>query len=168
MKVSERSVESASKVCKNGSPELIQAVEKGEIAVSTAADLIDLPQDEQAKIVGAGGKQIKKEAEKVRQQKQDTSKAAPLVTKPRAAEQGFAITKDSKPEAIAHVLVDQFGQEKAVAVAQIVLQRHEEAKKKASATPATNQPSPKQTVHQVKKLPGKRPSPARTSCDLIG
>lgn len=49
--VSPRSVASASKVLEQGSPELVEAVERGEVAVSTAAVLAEAPKEEQKEIV---------------------------------------------------------------------------------------------------------------------
>lgn len=47
--VSPRSVDHASKVLRKGSPELIAAVKAGEVAVSKAAEIADLPIEKQAK-----------------------------------------------------------------------------------------------------------------------
>ena len=46
MKVSPRSVTSAKKVIKSGDGEVIAAVEKGELAVSRAAEIVELPKEE--------------------------------------------------------------------------------------------------------------------------
>jgi hypothetical protein len=48
LKVSERSVERATRIRKRGAPELTRAVEAGELAVSAALPLTDLPTDQQA------------------------------------------------------------------------------------------------------------------------
>lgn len=47
LNVSPRTVESGSRVLSHGTPELVQAVENGEIKVSTAATLTKLPADQQ-------------------------------------------------------------------------------------------------------------------------
>lgn len=68
MQVSERSVNKAKKVQKEGADELIEAVDKGEVSVSAAANIIDLPKKEQAKlaeqgkpaVIDAGKKRMKK------------------------------------------------------------------------------------------------------------
>lgn len=52
--VSGKSVDFASKVIKNGAPELVQAVEQGKIAVSTAAAITQLPKEEQKRVVETG------------------------------------------------------------------------------------------------------------------
>ncbi|MFK7942435.1 MAG: ParB/RepB/Spo0J family partition protein [Paracoccaceae bacterium] len=54
LNVSERSVKSARKVRDKGDENLIEAVETGRIAVSTAARVADLPPDEQAEVVARG------------------------------------------------------------------------------------------------------------------
>jgi hypothetical protein len=48
MKVSTRTVASASKVLKKGAPELLAAVHRGNVPVSKGADIADLPHEEQA------------------------------------------------------------------------------------------------------------------------
>jgi len=44
LKVSERSVNTAKKVLREGAPELIDAVQQGKVSVSAAADIATLPQ----------------------------------------------------------------------------------------------------------------------------
>jgi hypothetical protein len=51
LNVSPRSVKTAKSVQRDGAPELIEAVETGEVAVSAAAELAKLPADEQAEIL---------------------------------------------------------------------------------------------------------------------
>ena len=58
LNVSRRAVQTARKVEQRGAPELIKAVELGNVSVSAAADVAELPQDEQAKIVAQGEKKI--------------------------------------------------------------------------------------------------------------
>lgn len=62
--VSERSVSSAEAVIKHGAPELVDAVDKGLLAVSTAAEVAALPAEEQKEIVAAGDKKAVREAAK--------------------------------------------------------------------------------------------------------
>src|SRR5690606_2042726 len=52
--VSPRSVAYASKVIDEGAPELVQAMERGGIAASTAAELTALPKPEQKRLIDAG------------------------------------------------------------------------------------------------------------------
>ena len=49
--VSERSVRTARRVQEHAAPEVIAAVDRGEVAVSAAADLAELPEDEQIEIL---------------------------------------------------------------------------------------------------------------------
>lgn len=52
--VSPRSVERAAVIVERGAPDLIAAVDQGEVSVSAASKLTDLPQEDQADIVRAG------------------------------------------------------------------------------------------------------------------
>jgi len=63
LKVSPRTVATAAAVVAKGAPELIAAVDRGDIAVSTAARLVTLPKARQAEIATAG-KLAKREARK--------------------------------------------------------------------------------------------------------
>lgn len=65
--VSPRSVSDAKKVLDKGSSELIEAVKDGEVAVSAAAVVADLPKKEQTKAVKEG--KVKEKAAKVRKAK---------------------------------------------------------------------------------------------------
>jgi hypothetical protein len=71
--VSGRSVELASKVIRDGDPELVDAVDRGDVAVSAAATVARLPKDEQKKAVR--DRKVRETAKRVRAQK-----PAPLVT----------------------------------------------------------------------------------------
>jgi hypothetical protein len=62
LKVSQRSVQSATKVKDDADPELIQAVERGDVPVSVAAEIAKLPQAEQRKVVAKGTTAIKTKA----------------------------------------------------------------------------------------------------------
>lgn len=64
--VSKRSVESAVKVHNHGAPELVSAVERGEVAVSTAATVAALPAEEQAELVARGEREILAKAKEIR------------------------------------------------------------------------------------------------------
>lgn len=63
--VSGKSVDHATKVLKTGSPELVAAVEKGEVAVSAAAKIAELPKPEQKKAVESGKAGMKAAANNV-------------------------------------------------------------------------------------------------------
>jgi N6-adenosine-specific RNA methylase IME4 len=69
LNVSERSVASAHDVHEHGAPELTKAVEHGDIAVSTAADLVALSVHRQQEIVARGPKEILEAAKAIRAKK---------------------------------------------------------------------------------------------------
>lgn len=69
LNVSERSVRTAKTVLEHGAPELMAAVESGEVAVSAAAAVATLPKDEQAAVVAEGPKAVKAKAKEVRDAK---------------------------------------------------------------------------------------------------
>ncbi|KAF0248710.1 MAG: MT-A70 family protein, partial [bacterium] len=64
-------VENASKVLREGTPELVKAVEQGQVAVSTAALIAEVPAAEQKEIVAKGEKEILKAAKEIRAQKEE-------------------------------------------------------------------------------------------------
>jgi N6-adenosine-specific RNA methylase IME4 len=66
LNVSERSIRHARDVHTRGAPELISAVELGKVSVSAAADVAELPQDEQREIVARGEKEILAAAKQIR------------------------------------------------------------------------------------------------------
>lgn len=74
LNVSERSVRDAKKVLNQGAPELIQAVEQGEVSVSAAAAVSVLPKEQQAEAVAEGAKAVKAKAKEARE-----AKAVPAV-----------------------------------------------------------------------------------------
>ena len=63
LNVSERSVKRAKQVQQNGTPRLIEAVEKGEMSVSAAADVAKLPKSKQAKAMAEPKKKKAKPAQ---------------------------------------------------------------------------------------------------------
>jgi ParB-like chromosome segregation protein Spo0J len=74
LKVSQRSVQSATKVKDDAAPELIQAVERGDVTVSVAAEIAELPQAEQRKVVAKGPTAIKTKAKELRTSKRPVGK----------------------------------------------------------------------------------------------
>lgn len=64
LNVSPRSVHTARKVHEHGTPELVQAVERGEISVSAAADVSEYVEPERQIEAASGGKEAWKEATK--------------------------------------------------------------------------------------------------------
>ncbi len=69
LNVGKRSVERARQVQAHGAPDLVAAVDAGKIAVSTAAEIATLPEDEQKAIIEAGDGEIQKAAKKSRKKK---------------------------------------------------------------------------------------------------
>lgn len=69
LNVGERSVQRARQVLDAGAPELQQAVIAGEMAVSTAATLTELPKAEQAEVVAHGEREILETARRIREEK---------------------------------------------------------------------------------------------------
>jgi N6-adenosine-specific RNA methylase IME4 len=69
LNVGERSVRSAVLVRDHGAPELQQAVDRGGVAVSTAADLTALPIEQQQEVVARGEREILQVAKEIRARK---------------------------------------------------------------------------------------------------
>jgi N6-adenosine-specific RNA methylase IME4 len=67
--VSERTVSHAKKVLKQGAPELIQRVAEGEVSVSAASAVSDMPVADQREIIARGEREILQAAKAIRQQK---------------------------------------------------------------------------------------------------
>lgn len=66
LNVSTRAVQHATKVQQHGAPELVAAVERGEVKVSVAADVATKPKEEQREIVARGEREILEAAKKIR------------------------------------------------------------------------------------------------------
>lgn len=65
--VSKRTVESARKVKERGTPELVEAVRSGEVAVSAAAEVAKLPVEQQREIVAKGKRAVAERAKAIRE-----------------------------------------------------------------------------------------------------
>lgn len=74
LNVSPRSVATAAKVLDEGAPELVAAVERGEVSVSAAADVATLPKAEQVEIVARGEKEILQAAKQIRAGRAEVSR----------------------------------------------------------------------------------------------
>jgi N6-adenosine-specific RNA methylase IME4 len=66
LNVGARSVARAREVQEHGAPELVRAVERGEVSVSAAADVATLPESEQQEIVARGEREILQAAVEIR------------------------------------------------------------------------------------------------------
>jgi N6-adenosine-specific RNA methylase IME4/ParB-like chromosome segregation protein Spo0J len=66
LNVGRRSVQYAREVQEQGAPELIKAVERGEVSISTAADVASLTEEEQQNIVARGPREILEAAKAIR------------------------------------------------------------------------------------------------------
>src|SRR6185369_14652702 len=69
LNVSGHSVDRATKVLELGIPALIASVDSCKLAVSTAADLAELPHDEQEKVLAGGREAIRKALQPIRAQR---------------------------------------------------------------------------------------------------
>jgi len=74
LNVGERSVRRAREVLDHGAPELAQAVERGEVSVSAAAQVSSLPEDEQREVVAGGDEVAAKKAKELRKKRQAASR----------------------------------------------------------------------------------------------
>jgi len=77
LQVSRRTVQSAQKVQSEGAEELQRAVIQGDISVSAAAEIAELPQEEQKTIVEQGPKAVKAAAKQRRESRPPRSRRAP-------------------------------------------------------------------------------------------
>jgi N6-adenosine-specific RNA methylase IME4/ParB-like chromosome segregation protein Spo0J len=75
LNVGERSVRHAADVRDHGAPELVQAVERGAISVSAAADIATAPIEEQREIVARGEDEILRMARDIRARKTEERRA---------------------------------------------------------------------------------------------
>jgi ParB-like chromosome segregation protein Spo0J len=89
LKVSERTVRDARKVIDHGEPELIEAVDRGEVAVSKAAKIAELPQDEQGEALKPKTTEQVKADRYFREQSKRLKAAQPSAPTPEPASTAF-------------------------------------------------------------------------------
>lgn len=94
LNVSKRTLQTAKKV-QQGTPELQEAVTSGRVSVSAAADVAELPEQEQREVVARGEKEILQKAKEIRAQKAEVKKAE-RVEKIKTISQGNAELDTSK------------------------------------------------------------------------
>jgi N6-adenosine-specific RNA methylase IME4 len=78
LNVSRRTVQNAKRVADDAAPELMQAVERGSVSVSAAADVATLPKPQQVEIVARGEKEILEAAKAIRAEKAEKSRGERL------------------------------------------------------------------------------------------
>jgi hypothetical protein len=93
LKVGRAGVQRARRVIEHGAPELQQAVDAGEIAVSAAGDVATLPEDEQRELVSQGKKAVQQKAKELRE-----AKRAPKGEPPPDPVGGDAPPAQTQPE----------------------------------------------------------------------
>lgn len=96
-------VDRARKVVKDGTPELIAAVESGRVSVYAAADVATLPKEEQTVIVARGEKEILEAAKSIRTEKAVAKKAERIAEVKRQAEE-IAVSTPAAPSGLFHVI----------------------------------------------------------------
>src|SRR5262249_44702008 len=76
LNVSKRGVERVSGVLNHGTPELVKAIESGEVSVSAAAEVASLPEDEQREVLAGGDKAVAAKAKELREERAAETAAA--------------------------------------------------------------------------------------------
>lgn len=74
--VSARSVDRAAKVLRDGVPELVAAVERGDASVDAASQVATLPPEEQARVVELGDDEILRRAKEIRERRKGQARDA--------------------------------------------------------------------------------------------
>ncbi len=96
MNTSERGVERAKVVDRDGAPELVAAVQSGQVSVSAAADVATLPKQQQTEIVARGEKEILLAARTIRAGKVEQKRAEKVATTLAIAEHNKALPVDRR------------------------------------------------------------------------
>ncbi len=108
--ISPRTVANALKVRKDGVPALRRAVESGAVKASTAAELCDLPAEEQAAVAARGPEAVKEKATQLRRARGRKAGAAADTTSAEAGRPDkVEVRRDAKPQPLAAELVVLLG-----------------------------------------------------------
>jgi len=86
LNVGERTVSEAKKVIEHGTPKLIAAVNSGEVTVNAAAEVAELPEAEQKKLVAEGPAAVKAKASELRHAKKKPETVSQPIPAPVATE----------------------------------------------------------------------------------
>jgi hypothetical protein len=98
MNVGHRSVQRAAHVKKEGAPELVAAVEKGEVSVSAAAEVVKLQKEDQRKLVGEGPTAVAKAAKDAREEKKKPVASEASPGKPEHGIEAYRDLREHCPE----------------------------------------------------------------------
>lgn len=122
LQVSPRSVADAKAVQRTGSPELVQAVERGKVAVSTAAAIAKAPAERQREIVARGRDEIVKAASRIKREEKERKKAE---RETRAVAIQAALPAASDRWRLIHAAVADLGEIEAASVDCIIIEQLE-------------------------------------------
>lgn len=122
LNVSDRTLRSARIVQEEGTPELVEAVEHGEVAVSTAADIAKLPPDEQRRLIESADPKVLRAVIKEKRQEAQNEKKERRVERERELAGNIAALPEKRygviladPEWRFEVFSDETGQDRAAA-----------------------------------------------------
>jgi N6-adenosine-specific RNA methylase IME4/ParB-like chromosome segregation protein Spo0J len=96
LNVGHASVERAKMVQRDGASELVQAVERGQVSVSAAADVATLPEQNQRAIVEQGERAILRAAQQIRARKAEIRRAERIVRLVAASNQSAPLLRDRR------------------------------------------------------------------------
>ncbi|UXH79622.1 plasmid replication/partition related protein [Roseateles amylovorans] len=98
-RISSATVGQIEKIQKAAAPELVAAVKSGEVSISAAAVIADLPAEEQAAAAAGGKKELRQAAKRVRESRGGKKPASDAVAEVAVEVLGVATTEDGEPEA---------------------------------------------------------------------
>ncbi len=98
-RISSATVSQIEKIQKAAAPELVAAVKSGEVSISAAAVIADLPAEEQAAAAAGGKKELRQAAKRVRESRSGKKSTPDPVADVAVEVLGVATTEDGEPEA---------------------------------------------------------------------